>query len=123
LINSYKENIIFQKKSLLALFLFIYILLVLPFLGNVAFDGVVHFVVAEKFAEGHPFQYNIDDVDKSIASTSPFWTILLTFYQVRCTIDVVCKCFYREKFLRRTGEYFMLTSTDYNVCLPLEKPG
>lgn len=75
-----KENIFFKNKLLIVLLLFIYILLLLPFLGNIAFDAVVHFVVAERFAEGHPFLYNINDTETVIASTSPFWTIFLTFF-------------------------------------------
>jgi len=76
--NLFKENKILRNKPILALLFFIYILLILPFLGNIAFDAVVHFVVAERFSDGHPFLYNISDTQKVIASTSPFWTILLT---------------------------------------------
>jgi len=76
--NLFKENKILSNKPFITLLLFVYILIVLPFLGNIAFDAVVHFVVAERFSEDHPFLYNINDTDKVIASTSPFWTILLT---------------------------------------------
>ena len=76
--NLFIENKILNNKPVIALFIFIYILLILPFLGNIAFDAVVHFVVAERFAEGYPFLYNINDTEKVIASTSPFWTILLS---------------------------------------------
>lgn len=77
-INSLEEKYFLKNKTVIVLLLFFYILLLLPFLGNVAFDAVVHFAVAEKFAGGNPFIFNLHDSENTIASTSPFWTILLT---------------------------------------------
>ncbi len=49
----------------------------LPSLFNVPGDAMVHLAVAEQFAEGHPFQYNGAGDEVVVASTSPFWTLLL----------------------------------------------
>lgn len=79
--NTYlKGNKILNNKFVIALLLLLYILLLLPFIGNIAFDAVVHFVFAQNFALGHPFQYNLNDGQLVIASTSPFWTILLALF-------------------------------------------
>ncbi len=48
----------------------------LPFFFNVAGDAQVHLAIAEMFTRGMPFQYNPDG-PRVVASTSPFWTILL----------------------------------------------
>jgi hypothetical protein len=54
-------------------------LLALPFLLTIAGDGQVHLAIAENFAQGRPFQYNPNG-DIVVASTSPFWTIMLTAF-------------------------------------------
>ena len=51
---------------------------VAPFLFTLAGDAQVHLAVAENFAVGRPFQYNPKG-EMVVASTSPFWTLLLTF--------------------------------------------
>jgi hypothetical protein len=43
-------------------------------------DAQVHLVVAERFAEGHPFQYNGAGEERVVASTSPFWTLVLWLF-------------------------------------------
>src|SRR3972149_4107004 len=48
-----------------------------PWLFNLAGDAQVHLAVAEQFSRGHPFQYNPSG-ETVTASTSPFWTIILT---------------------------------------------
>jgi hypothetical protein len=50
-----------------------------PFLLNIAGDAQVHLVIAENFANGQPFTYNPAG-ETVVASTSPFWTLLLTGY-------------------------------------------
>lgn len=55
-------------------------LIAAPFLLTIAGDGQVHLAIAENFARGRPFQYNPNG-EIVVASTSPFWTIMLTgFY-------------------------------------------
>ena len=54
-------------------------LLAAPFLLTVAGDGQVHLAIAENFARGRPFQYNPTG-EIVVASTSPFWTLLLTAF-------------------------------------------
>lgn len=56
-----------------------YVCFIWPFINNVVFDSVIHYAFAEKFYQGLPFQYNLHD-SKVIASTSPFWTILLIMF-------------------------------------------
>ena len=51
----------------------------LPFALNLAGDAQVHLAIAEAFAAGRPFQYNPGG-EIVVASTSPFWTLLLTLY-------------------------------------------
>lgn len=51
----------------------------IPFLLNQAGDAQVHLTVAQNFAQGRPFQYNSGG-ETVVASTSPFWTALLTAY-------------------------------------------
>jgi hypothetical protein len=46
-------------------------------LAYVPGDAQVHLAVAESFAQGHPFQYNAADGERVVASTSPFWTLML----------------------------------------------
>ncbi len=48
-----------------------------PFFLTVAGDGQVHLAIADNFAHGRAFQYNPNG-EIVVASTSPFWTILLT---------------------------------------------
>lgn len=55
------------------------VVVIAPFLFNFAGDAQVHLVVAERFWLGDPFQYNPGG-ETVIASTSPFWTILLTLF-------------------------------------------
>ncbi len=43
-------------------------------------DAQVHLVIAEQFWLGHPFQYNGFGSEVVVASTSPFWTLLLWFF-------------------------------------------
>lgn len=50
-----------------------------PFVLNLAGDAQVHLAIAENFARGRPFQYNPNG-EIVVASTSPFWTLLLTSY-------------------------------------------
>lgn len=50
-----------------------------PFALNLAGDAQVHLAIAEAFAAGRPFQYNPGG-EIVVASTSPFWTLLLTLY-------------------------------------------
>ena len=47
-----------------------------PFALNLAGDAQVHLAIAEAFAGGRPFQYNPGG-EFVVASTSPFWTMLL----------------------------------------------
>jgi len=58
-----------------AVILLLYLLIFAPFFLMVAGDAQVHLAVAERFVDGHPFTYNADEI--VVASTSPFWTILL----------------------------------------------
>ena len=61
---------------------FLVILIAIPFLLNIAGDAQVHLAIAENFARGLPFQYNAGG-EIVIASTSPFWTIMLaSFYTI-----------------------------------------
>lgn len=60
---------------LAAVILLLYLLIFAPFFLMVAGDAQVHLAVAERFVDGHPFTYNADEI--VVASTSPFWTILL----------------------------------------------
>ena len=64
------------KLAGLILTAILFVLFLLPFLNNVAYDAVIHFAFAEKFVEGLPFHFNAND-SNIIASTSPFWTLLL----------------------------------------------
>jgi hypothetical protein len=70
-----------QRHTLLVIFVLIIagisFGLTWPWLFNLAGDAQVHLAVAEQFSRGHPFQYNFSG-GTVIASTSPFWTILLT---------------------------------------------
>jgi hypothetical protein len=50
-----------------------------PFVFNLAGDAQVHLAIAENFAAGRPFQFNPGG-ETVVASTSPFWTLLLTAY-------------------------------------------
>lgn len=50
-----------------------------PFALNLAGDAQVHLAIAEAFANGHPFRYNPNG-EIVVASTSPFWTMLLALY-------------------------------------------
>ena len=50
-----------------------------PFLLNLAGDAQVHLAFAENFARGMPFQFNAGG-ETVVASTSPFWTILLALF-------------------------------------------
>lgn len=51
--------------------------LALPWLFTLAGDAQVHLAVAEQFSKGRPFQFNLSG-EPVVASTSPFWTLLLT---------------------------------------------
>jgi hypothetical protein len=53
------------------------IIIATPFLFTLAGDAQVHLAIADNFANGYPFQYNPNG-EIVVASTSPFWTILLT---------------------------------------------
>ncbi len=55
------------------------LLLAVPFALNLAGDAQVHLAIAEAFAAGRPFQFNPGG-EIVVASTSPFWTMLLTLY-------------------------------------------
>ena len=50
-----------------------------PFWLTLAGDAQVHLAIAEQFAHGQPFRYNPGG-ELVVASTSPFWTLLLTLY-------------------------------------------
>jgi len=50
-----------------------------PFAVNLAGDAQVHLAIAEAFAGGRPFQYNPGG-EIVVASTSPFWTMMLTLF-------------------------------------------
>ncbi len=50
-----------------------------PFLFTLAGDAQVHLAIAEQFAQGRPFRYNPGG-EIVVASTSPFWTLLLTLF-------------------------------------------
>ncbi|RPI18003.1 MAG: hypothetical protein EHM58_07205 [Ignavibacteriae bacterium] len=52
----------------------LYILFIFPYLNNIVFDAVLHYSFAERFMEGRPFQFNLNEINN--ASSSPFWTIL-----------------------------------------------
>lgn len=43
-------------------------------------DAQVHLAIAEQFWLGHPFQYNGPGSEMVVASTSPFWTLLLWLF-------------------------------------------
>ena len=68
-----------------ATFIFIIItatIVAAPFMLTVAGDAQVHLAIAENFGRGLPFQYNPGG-EIVVASTSPFWTILLIlFYMI-----------------------------------------
>ena len=55
------------------------LLLAVPFALNLAGDAQVHLAIAEAFAAGRPFQFNPGG-EIVVASTSPFWTMLLALY-------------------------------------------
>ena len=55
------------------------LLLAAPFALNLAGDAQVHLAIAEAFAAGRPFQFNPGG-EIVVASTSPFWTMLLALY-------------------------------------------
>ncbi len=55
------------------------LMLTWPWLFNLAGDAQVHLAVAEQFNLGHPFQFNPAG-EIVIASTSPFWTMMLTMW-------------------------------------------
>lgn len=50
-----------------------------PFFFTLAGDAQVHLAIAEQFAQGRPFRYNPGG-EIVVASTSPFWTLLLTLF-------------------------------------------
>ena len=50
-----------------------------PFWLTLAGDAQVHLAIAEQFAAGQPFRYNPGG-ELVVASTSPFWTMLLTLF-------------------------------------------
>ncbi len=50
-----------------------------PFLLTLAGDAQVHLAIAERFVDGEPFRYNPGG-ELVVASTSPFWTLLLVLY-------------------------------------------
>ncbi len=64
------------KLILTTLGVVIVIIVQAPFLAHLVGDAQVHLAVAESFVNGRPFQYNPGD-PLVMASTSPFWTILL----------------------------------------------
>lgn len=51
----------------------------LPFVWHLAGDALVHLAIAERFALGEPFRYQPGG-EIVVASTSPFWTLLLTAF-------------------------------------------
>ena len=55
------------------------LLLAAPFALNMAGDAQVHLAIAEAFVNGRPFQFNPGG-EIVVASTSPFWTMLLALY-------------------------------------------
>lgn len=68
----------FSSTQTTLLFAFL-LLLALPYLFVIVGDAQVHLAVAENFANGRPFQYNPNG-ETVVASTSPFWTLLLTLF-------------------------------------------
>lgn len=54
-------------------------MIAVPFLLNLAGDAQVHLAIAENFVRDMPFQFN-DGGEIVVASTSPFWTIMLVFF-------------------------------------------
>jgi hypothetical protein len=70
-----------QRRTLILVFALVIALVSLgltwPWLFNLAGDAQVHLAVAEQFSQGHPFQFNSNN-EIVTASTSPFWTMLLT---------------------------------------------
>jgi hypothetical protein len=50
-----------------------------PFVWHLAGDALVHLAIAERFALGEPFRYESSG-PIVVASTSPFWTMLLAAY-------------------------------------------
>ena len=54
------------------------LIMAVPFFLNVSGDAQVHLAIAENFARARPFQYNPQG-EIVVASTSPFWTIMLAF--------------------------------------------
>lgn len=50
-----------------------------PFVWHLAGDALVHLAIAERFALGEPFRYEPGG-EIVVASTSPFWTMLLAAY-------------------------------------------
>lgn len=67
------------RRGLMALAALLVALMAAPFALNLAGDAQVHLAIAEAFAAGRPFQYNPGG-EIVVASTSPFWTMLLALY-------------------------------------------
>jgi len=68
-----------KEKVAISVFLLVAFLVHAPFLFYLAGDAQVHLAVAERFAEGQPFRFNKSG-ELVNASTSPFWTMMLTFF-------------------------------------------
>ena len=65
-----------MRKLIWAALAVIAVIVEAPLLFSLQGDAQVHLAVAESFVKGRPFQYNPGD-PLVMASTSPFWTILL----------------------------------------------
>ncbi len=67
----------------LAFFGLLALLFSVPYFFTLAGDAQVHLTVAELFSYGSPFRFNPSlENELVVASTSPFWTLLLTAYYV-----------------------------------------
>ncbi|MEM7118464.1 MAG: hypothetical protein AAF614_38935 [Chloroflexota bacterium] len=70
---------VIRKRPFFPLLFALFILFAIPHLFVIVGDAQVHLAVAENFANGRSFQYNPNG-ELVVASTSPFWTLLLTLF-------------------------------------------
>lgn len=68
-----------QTKQLKILIFITSLLVSLPFFFTLAGDAQVHLAIADNFVNHNPFQYNPNG-EIVVASTSPFWTMLLVLF-------------------------------------------
>lgn len=70
-----------RERRLWGLVVGLSLMVSIPFWFTLAGDAQVHLAIAEQFWRGQPFRYNPGG-ELVVASTSPFWTLLLTLYFV-----------------------------------------